>query len=152
VKVAALYVAKGVAWAALKVAEGLLRAVRAGLEAALRVANALDPRILVLQAENGGYWLLHRAATAGLSAAKAVVNGAAALVNFVVKVLSQLFDVRKIDCSIGVVKSSGAKMGCAFEGILLGKSFNLDFSVPFPPTVESIAGAIKDSVGKKVGL
>eukprot|EP00756_Hemistasia_phaeocysticola_P018203 Hpha_TRINITY_DN15581_c1_g2::TRINITY_DN15581_c1_g2_i1::g.104219::m.104219 len=152
VKVGALWVAYGVATGALKVAEAFLRGIRNALNTALRIANAVDPRILALQAENGVYWLAHKAASAGVSAAKAVVNGAAALVNFVVKTLSQLFDIRLIDCTVARVKSSGTTMGCKFAGILIGKAFSLDFSVGFPPTVEQIASSIKNAVSKKVGL
>eukprot|EP01065_Artemidia_motanka_P022484 TRINITY_DN266_c0_g1_i3.p1 TRINITY_DN266_c0_g1~~TRINITY_DN266_c0_g1_i3.p1 ORF type:complete len:5074 (+),score=1589.30 TRINITY_DN266_c0_g1_i3:336-15224(+) len=151
-KIAGCWVAHKAASAALWAAEKFLGLVRKGLRVVEAAANKLDPRILALQAENALINAAYKVAMAGLSAARAVVNGAADLVNFVVTKLTSLFDIRRLACEVAVVKGGGGSMGCEFAGIFVGKDFDLSFKASFPPTLESVADGLKEGVKSAIGM
>eukprot|EP01062_Namystynia_karyoxenos_P035596 TRINITY_DN2603_c0_g1_i9.p1 TRINITY_DN2603_c0_g1~~TRINITY_DN2603_c0_g1_i9.p1 ORF type:complete len:5067 (+),score=2003.27 TRINITY_DN2603_c0_g1_i9:119-15202(+) len=151
IKIAGLWVAHKAASGVLWLAEQALRGARSGLYAAEKIANAVDPRILALQAENGLIQAAYKIAQIGIEAARAVVNGAAALVNFVVKTLASLFNIKRIHCEATSVMKK-PRLACDMSGIILGMSWDISFATGIPPSIEDITNSVKDQAKKKLGL
>jgi hypothetical protein len=144
IKIAALWVAKHVADAALDIAEGVVHLAQEAVKEAEKIEPNVDPRILALETEIAAIEAAGKAAEAAVKAAKAIIDGVGDFLHWTLVELGTALNLESL--SIKAESLSGVNKGGELElkaaGIFFGKHRSWDLTLPFPPSIENIAAAI----------
>jgi len=153
-KIAALWVAKHAADAALDVAKGAVDAAEKTVDGASKVVANLKPEVVKLEAEDTAIEVAYKAAEAGIDAAKGLTNAALDAIDFAAKAVSEILNIEEIWISAGSLAKvkDGAKLDIGIKGIILGDHFDWQLTIDFPPKLDDIVSNTWDKVKDHIHL